>query len=111
MPGPIFIIPLENHNFIQPDTFIKQQQIYHNPAAPYINSLVTPGDPNAQYVSFAVALPERGGSRRAVAVHPSEPNYVWAEAGLHGRLNDNDPYPDNIVKAPSLSAEMQARPA
>jgi hypothetical protein len=107
-PGPIFIIPLENHNFIQPKDFIRQQQIYHDPAAPYINSLVTPGNPNAQYVSFAVRYLNVV-DQEGRAVHPSEPNYVWAEAGLHKHLNDNDPYPDNIVKAPSLSAEMQAR--
>jgi len=26
-------------------------------------------------------------------IHPSEPNYIWAEAGTNfGVLNDNDPY-------------------
>jgi phospholipase C len=45
---------------------------------------------------------------QGVSVHPSEPNYVWSEAGVHGPLNDNDPYPNNIVNAPSLSAELQA---
>jgi hypothetical protein len=104
--GPIFIIALENHNWHQPKTFTEQEQIFGNPAAPYINSLVTPGDPNAQYVSFAgryLNVVDEAG----VAVHPSEPNYVWAEAGRHHHLNDNDPYPNNIVKGPSLSAELQ----
>jgi hypothetical protein len=105
--GPIFVIALENHNFIQPPAYTEQQQIFHNPAAPYINSLVKPGDPNAQYVSFATRyLNVVDGS--GVSVHPSEPNYVWAEAGVHGPLNDNDPYPSNVVNAPSLSAELQA---
>jgi hypothetical protein len=105
--APIFVIALENHNFVQPKNYTEQQQIYHNPAAPYINSLVTPGDPNAQYVSFAsryLNVIDQNG----VSVHPSEPNYVWAEAGVHGPLNDNDPYPSNIVKGPSFSAELQA---
>src|SRR5207244_1489112 len=29
-------------------------------------------------------------------IHPSEPNYIWAEAGTNfGVLNDNDPYAAN----------------
>jgi hypothetical protein len=106
-PAPIFVIALENHNFIQPANYTEQQQIYHNTAAPYINSLVTPGNPNAQYVSFASRYLNVI-DQNAVSVHPSEPNYVWSEAGVHGPLNDNDPYPSNIVKGPSLSAELQA---
>ena len=35
-PPPIFVIALENHNFIQPDTYTHVQQLYHNPAAPAI---------------------------------------------------------------------------
>ncbi len=42
-------------------------------------------------------------------VHPSEPNYVWQESGTHGPLNDNDPYPNNIVNAPNLSALLQTK--
>ena len=42
-------------------------------------------------------------------VHPSEPNYVWQEAGVHGPLNDAQPYPNNIVNAPNLSALLQAK--
>ena len=33
---------------------------------------------------------------------------MWQEAGLTGPLNDNDPYPNNIVNAPNLNALLQA---
>ena len=38
-------------------------------------------------------------------IHPSEPNYIWAEAGSNlGIVNDNDPYPNNVSNTPhSLS--------
>lgn len=105
--GPVFVIAMENHNFTQPKAFGKLQQIFGNPAAPFINSLLSRGDPNAEYVSYATNyrnVPPQNGR----PTHPSEPNYVWSEAGLHGPPNNNDPYPDNIVDAPSLSAELQA---
>ena len=44
-----------------------------------------------------------------ISVHPSEPNYVWAEAGVHGPLDDKIPYPNNIVNSPNLSAELAAK--
>jgi hypothetical protein len=105
--GPVFVIAMENHNFTQPKGYTGTQQIYLNPAAPFINSLLLRGNPNAEYASYATNytnVPPQGGR----TIHPSEPNYVWSEAGLHGPLNDNDPYPNNIVGAPSLSAELQA---
>src|ERR1700685_2824940 len=40
---------------------------------------------------------------------PSEPNYVYQVAGLTGPLNDNDPYPNNIVNAPNLGQIMAAK--
>jgi phosphatidylinositol-3-phosphatase len=105
--GDVFYIALENHNFTQPSTVTDINQIKGNSAAPFINSLVTPGNANAAQTSFA-------GKYQNVApgVHPSEPNYVWQEAGLHGPLNDNDPYassPNNIVNAPNLSALLQTK--
>ena len=48
---------------------------------------MTPGDPNAAQTSWASNY-----YNVAAGVHPSEPNYVWQEAGLAGPLNDNDPY-------------------
>lgn len=100
----VFVIALENHNFTQPSSYTSTGQLLGNPAAPYINSLVTPGNPNAAQVSYASHY--NNVIYNGATVHPSEPNYVWAEAGRPGPLNDRDPYPDNIVNQPSLSATL-----
>jgi hypothetical protein len=85
--GDLFVIAMENHNFTQPPTQTSPQQIYGNPAAPYINSLITPGNPNAAHVSYALNYLNSG-----TGVHPSEPNYVWNEAGSDfGFHSDADP--------------------
>jgi hypothetical protein len=94
----VFVIALENHNWVQPvhkfDGGI--QQIYQNPAAPYINSLVNGTAAGvSNQVSYASAyyhvLATPTGAR--FSIHPSEPNYLWAEAGTNfGITNDNDPY-------------------
>lgn len=105
--GPVFVIALENHNFTQPKGYQRVEQIFGNPAAPFINGLLKPGTAAAKYVSYAtnyLNVPPQNGR----PMHPSEPNYVWSEAGVHGKLNDNDPYPNNVVDAPSLTAELQA---
>ncbi len=84
----VFVIPMENHNWIQPGSETSPGQIYGSPYAPYINSLVTPGNPNAAQVSYASNY-----QNAAAGIHPSEPNYIWAEAGSNlGVKNDNDPY-------------------
>ncbi len=108
--GDVFVIALENHNFTQPSSdTTAPEQLLGNPAAPYLNSLITPGNPNAAQVSYAsdyhnvLATP----SGNNPSIHPSEPNYVWQEAGLTGPLNDNDPYPNNIVNAPNLRGLLQ----
>jgi len=94
--GDVFVINLENHNFTQPSSDTSApQQILDNPAAPYLNSLITPGNPNAAQVSYASAyhnvLATPSGNNPSI--HPSEPNYIWQEAGSNfGVLNDNDPY-------------------
>jgi hypothetical protein len=81
------VIAMENHNFTQPVSQTSPQQIFGNPAAPFINSLLTPGNPNAAQVSYATAYHNAG-----LGVHPSEPNYVWAEAGSDfGAHTDADP--------------------
>jgi hypothetical protein len=36
----VFVIALENHNWTQPASQTSPQQIFQNPAAPFINSLV-----------------------------------------------------------------------
>ncbi len=105
----VFVIALENHNFVQPPavTAAGLNQIFGNSAAPFLNSLVTPGNPNAAMTSYASNYtnvpPQPAG-----ATHPSEPNYVWSEAGRTGPLNDSNPFPGNVVNGPSLSASLQA---
>jgi hypothetical protein len=95
----VFVIDMENHNLTQPagDT-AAPQQLLGNPAAPYLNSLMTPGNPNAAQTSYAseyhnvLATP----SGNNPSIHPSEPNYMWQEAGSNfGVFNDNDPYANN----------------
>jgi phosphatidylinositol-3-phosphatase len=104
--GAIFVIAMENHNFTQPPTQTNPQQILGNPAAPFMNSLLTPGDLNAAQVSYATAYYNSG-----TGVHPSEPNYVWAEAGTDfGVHTDADPNPanGNVFDAPHLTAQLNA---
>ena len=105
--GDVFYIDMENHNWTQPSSVTGINQIYGNSAAPFINSLVTPGNPNAAMVSYASNYQNVFDGTQQV--HPSEPNYVWQEAGVHGPLNDAQPYPNNIVNAPNLSALLQAK--
>jgi hypothetical protein len=118
--GDVFVIALENHNFTQPSTYTSTQPIFGNPAAPFINSLITPGNPNSVDVSYASNYtnvpPQTAGSPSgAGAVHPSEPNYIWSEAGQtapNGVRTDNDPSAANgnilPTSTPSLSAVLQS---
>jgi hypothetical protein len=101
----VFVIAMENHNWTQPTQVPGRiQQIYGNPNAPFINSLVN-GRASAiidgavvnlsPQVAYATAyhsvLATPGGNNPHI--HPSEPNYIWAEAGTNfGVLNDNDPF-------------------
>ncbi|MDB5299194.1 MAG: phosphoesterase, partial [Phycisphaerales bacterium] len=91
--GTVFVIAMENHNFTQPSTFTSIQQLQGNTAAPYLNSLITPGNPNAAMTSYATNYTNAG-----QGVHPSEPNYIWAEAATNYNAatntvitNDADP--------------------
>lgn len=106
--GTVFVIAMENHNFTQPSSFTSLQQIQGNPAASYINSLITPGNSNAALVSYASSYTNVPPQAVGGAVHPSEPNYVWAEAGVAGPRNDSNPYPNNIVNSSNLSGVLQA---
>jgi len=101
----VFVIAMENHNWTQPTGITgSPQQVYQNPAAPFINGLVN-GTALAviggnvvnisQHVSYATAyhnvLATPTGNNPSI--HPSEPNYIWAEGGSNfGVLNDVDPY-------------------
>jgi len=77
--GSIFVIVMENQNW---------SSIEGNPAAPYINSLLT--HPQASYARNYNNPPGN---------HPSEPNYLWMEGGTNfGITNDDDPTnPDNQI--------------
>src|SRR5216684_6672996 len=102
----VFVIAMENHNWTQPANQFTGgiQQISQNPNAPFINSLVNGtavavingSEVNiSQQVAFATAyhnvLSTPSGNNPNI--HPSEPNYLWAEAGSNfGVRNDNDPF-------------------
>jgi hypothetical protein len=67
----VFIIVMENHNW---------SDILHSPSAPYINQTLLP------QASYAMQYYNPPGN------HPSEPNYLWLEAGTNfGIKNDNSP--------------------
>lgn len=98
----IFVIGMENHNFTQPNPTGSPQQIFTNPAALYINSLITAGNSNATQVSYSLNYYNAGNGD-----HPSEPNYIWAEAGTSfGVTTDADPSTanGNVFTAPHLTA-------
>src|SRR6266849_2119212 len=65
----VFVIVFENKNY---------SGVIGNAAAPYINSLVPQGAVATQYFT-------------PPGNHPSEPNYIWLEAGSNlGLTTDND---------------------
>jgi hypothetical protein len=112
--GDVFYIALENHNFTQPasDTSAPPQ-LFGNSAAPYLNSLITPGNLNAAQVSYATAyhnvLATPSGNNPSI--HPSAPNYIWSEGGSNfGIFNDNTPFEPNgrnQGNTPNLSGLLQ----
>lgn len=84
----IFVIPLENHDLVQADPTGIPEQLQGNPACPYFNSLLTPGNSNAVQTAYATHY----FSCAINGEHPSEPNYVWSEAGTDfGVRTDDDP--------------------
>jgi len=102
----VFVIAMENHNWTQPENKFTGgiQQIYQNINAPFINSLVNGSafvalDGSEVNISHQVAYATAYHSVLATPngnnphIHPSEPNYIWAEAGDNfGVFNDNDPF-------------------
>jgi hypothetical protein len=100
----VIVIPLENHDLTQRVPDANPQQLLGNPAAPYFNSLITPGNSNAAQVSWAVKY-----YSACRGAHPSEMNYVWAEAGTSfGVFTDNDPGPKNTFTCQHLTGQMDA---
>jgi hypothetical protein len=102
----VFVIAMENHNWTQPANQFTGgiQQIYQNPNAPFINSLVNGTavaivDGQEVNISQQVAYAMNYHNVLATAsganphIHPSEPNYIWQEGGTNfGVLSDADPY-------------------
>jgi hypothetical protein len=102
----VFVIAMENHNWAQPANQFTGgiQQIFQNPNAPFINSLVN-GTAFAVINGSTVDISEQVAYASAYTnvlatasgnnphIHPSEPNYLWAEAGTNfGIFNDADPF-------------------
>jgi hypothetical protein len=84
----IFVILMENNNW---------SDIYRSAAAPYINSLL----PKASWCTKYFDNPH--------AIHPSEPNYIWLEAGDNlGCTNDLDPCAANVSSANHVTKLMDA---
>jgi hypothetical protein len=85
----VFVIAMENHNWTQPNPMLSPQQIFMNSAAPFVNSLINGTSGISDQVSYA-----NNYQAAMIGLHPSEPNYVWAEAGQpFGSLGtDDDPY-------------------
>jgi len=106
----VFYILLENRCWTTGTDTSYNNVIKGNAACPYINSLITPGNPAAVQVSYATAYHNvltnttgdavtmigttgTGGFGIGGSVHPSEPNYVFMEAGSNlSKYDDNDPY-------------------
>jgi hypothetical protein len=108
--GVVFYIDMENHNWTQPPGETPNQ-IFGSPAAPYINSLVTPGNPNAAQVSYCSAYHNVLATATGTppSIHPSEPNYIWQENGSNlGIFSDNDPYAATNPAVPAIQAYLMA---
>src|SRR5215475_9165806 len=106
----VFVIALENHNWTQPVSNAGGiQQIFQNSNAPFINSLVNGTAsavrlPDGTTVNISKQTSYASAYYNALAtptgnnpsIHPSEPNYLWAEAGTNfGVFNDNEPFATN----------------
>jgi len=104
----VFVVAMENHNFTQPTGLnTSPEQILGNPAASYLNSLITPGNANAQYVSYFSHMTNVG-----TGIHPSEPNYIWQNGGSNfGVASDGDPSAanHNIINATSFTGQLSQK--
>ena len=84
----VFVILLENHNWAD---------IEGSTDAPFINGTLLPlGSHCEQYYN-------------PPGLHPSEPNYLWLEAGTNfGILDDNDPASNHQNSTCHLTAQLRA---
>ena len=81
----VFLIVMENHDW---------SDIKGNPSAPYINGTLLPAGAHAEsyHDNFK-------------AVHPSEPNYIWLEAGDNlAILDDDEPEANHRTTTKHLTA-------
>ena len=85
----VFIILMENHNW---------SAIKGSASAPYINNtLLAQGAHAENYVNIP-------------GIHPSEPNYLWLEAGTNfGVLNDSPPSSNHQGTSQHLSSLLQGK--
>ncbi len=113
----VFVIAMENHNWTQPvSDSSAPHQIFNSLNAPFINSIVNPyfngGALDPQATLFGTGGPISINSQVSYAtayhnvlatptganpdIHPSEPNYIWSEAGTNFSIsNDSNPYNSN----------------
>ena len=84
----VFVIVMENHNW---------SSIKGSASAPYINNTLLPMGAHAEnYVNVP-------------GLHPSEPNYLWLEAGNNfGVTNDNAPSSNHQSTTQHLVTQLQA---
>jgi hypothetical protein len=83
----VFLILMENHNW---------SDIKGSASAPYINGLLATGAHAEQYFN-------------PPGIHPSEPNYLWLEAGTNfGILDDNPPATNHQSSTEHLATLLNA---
>ena len=72
-----------------------------NPAAPFLNSLVNGTSGISDQVAYA-----NNYQAAMIGLHPSEPNYVWAESGqaFDTLGTDDDPYHADCTATPTSKA-------
>ncbi len=84
----VFVISMENHNW---------SEILGSSSAPYINGLLSRDD--ASYTDQYFNPP---------GIHPSEPNYIWMEAGDNfGIRNDSNPSSNHQSTTDHLVTQLE----
>ena len=82
----VFLVLMENHNW---------SDIHGSASAPYLNHLLTVGAHAEQYFN-------------PPGIHPSEPNYLWLEAGTNfGVLNDSNPASNHQSTTDHLVTQLE----
>ena len=83
----VFIIVLENHNW---------SSFKGSASAPFVNTVLLPTAARCEQYFNPPSL------------HPSEPNYLWLEAGTNfGVLNDGDPAVNHFATTNHLVSQLQ----